>query len=552
MSSKNVEEIVHHSYASKPKYTELVPGVPEDYKQIKTLGDLLKINYKHISVGEQMRGNLIVKMKKGDHPYSGIIGYDDDVIPSLNRAILSGHDMLIIGQIGQAKTKIAESIAKNLLSSIPVVRGSITNDVPTSIPEEQLIALLNDSEVIRPSPEFCVSKECEDTIRNNKLNTKLDWIDGLERYRYILATPDISVKDLVGQIDAIKIARKGVELYNIESYSPGQLLQAGHGIICIDELPVLDPRKQVALLSVLQEGKFTTGSYPVVFKPDTKIIATANPIDYTHSGKVIEPLFDRLRSHIDTHYPRNTADEMLIIVQETNIANAKDVFLPIFILKTIATVTQLARTHHDINHDKGVSVRMGIHSMELLISEAERTRSIVNYVKAVPRFCDIHSIHQSSKFELSEMEDNHQNRMNILNSLINDAIKEVSLEYVQKISSEQISKLKNEFIKNEAFIVSQVILGSKKSDLANYDSQLAKFPSLKQVLNETVVDIKVEQKQLVERAKQLGIKTDNISITQDLNGEFAASVTEVVLEGLRWIHPPLLDRKDNTNYVLAQ
>jgi magnesium chelatase subunit I len=156
-------------------------------------------------------------MKKGDHPYSGIIGYDDDVIPSLNRAILSGHDMLIIGQIGQAKTKIAESIAKNLLSSIPVVRGSITNDVPTSIPEEQLIALLNDSEVIRPSPEFCVSKECEDTIRNNKLNTKLDWIEGLERYRYILATPDISVKDLVGQIDAIKIARKGVELYNMES-----------------------------------------------------------------------------------------------------------------------------------------------------------------------------------------------------------------------------------------------------------------------------------------------------------------------------------------------
>jgi magnesium chelatase subunit I len=552
MSSKNVEEGVHRSYTSKPKYTELVPGVPEDYKQIKTLGDLLKINYKHVSVEEQMRGNLIVKMKKGDHPYSGIIGYEDDVIPALNRAVLSGHDMLIIGQVGQAKTKIAESIAKNLLSSIPVVRGTITNDIPTSIPEKQLIALLNDSEVIRASPEFSVSRECEDIIRNNKLDTKLDWIDGIDRYRYILATPDISVKDLVGQIDAIKIAKKGVELYNIESYSPGQLLQARHGIMCIDELPALDPRKQVALLSVLQEGKFTTGSYPVVFKPDTKIIATANPIDYTHSGKIIEPLFDRLRSHINTHYPRNTADEILIIVQEANIADANNVFLPIFILKTMATITQLARTHHDINHDTGVSVRMGIHSMELLVGEAERTRSIVHYVKAVPRFCDLHSIHQSSKFELSEMEDNRQNRMNILNSLINDAIKEVSLQYVQKISSEQITKLKNEFIKNKAFMVSQVILGDKKSDLADYESQLAKFPNLKQVLNETVVDIKDEQKQLVERAKQIGIKTDNISITQDLDGEFAAAVTELVLEGLRWIHPPLLDRKDNTNYVLAQ
>jgi magnesium chelatase subunit I len=439
-----------------------------------------------------------------------------------------------------------------LLSSIPVVRGTITNDVPTSIPEDQLIALLNDSEVIRASPEFSVSKECEDIIRNNKLETRLDWIDGVDRYRYILATPDISVKDLVGQIDAIKIAKKGVELYNIESYSPGQLLQARHGIMCIDELPALDPRKQVALLSVLQEGKFTTGSYPVVFKPDTKIIATANPIDYTHSGKIIEPLFDRLRSHIDTHYPRNTADEMLVIVQEANIADAKNVFLPIFILKTIATLTHLARSHHDINQDKGVSVRMGIHSMELLIGEAERTRAILHYVKAVPRFCDIHSIHQSSKFELSEMEDNRQNRMNILNSLINDAMKEVSLQYVQNISSEQITKLKNEFIKNKAFMVSQVALGGKKSDLAGYDSQLANFPILKQVLNKTVIDIKDEQKLLVERAKLLGIKIENISITQDLDGEFAAAVTEVVLEGLRWVHPPLLDRKDNTNYVLAQ
>ncbi|MDQ3984220.1 MAG: AAA family ATPase, partial [Thermoproteota archaeon] len=298
MNSKNMEEIVHHSYTSKPKYNELKPGVPEDYKQINTLEDLLKINYKHVSVEQQMRGNLIIRLKKEEHPYSGIIGYEEDVIPSVNRSILSGHDMLFVGQIGQAKTKIAESISKNLLSPIPTVRGTITNDIPTSIPEGQLIALLTESEIARSSPEFNVSKECEDIIRNNKLDTKIDWIDGADRYRYILATPDISVKDLVGQIDAIKIAKKGVELYDIASYSPGQLLQARHGILCIDELPVLDPRKQVALLSVLQEGKFTTGSYPVIFKPDVRIIATANPIDYTHSGKIIEPLFDRLRSHI--------------------------------------------------------------------------------------------------------------------------------------------------------------------------------------------------------------------------------------------------------------
>jgi magnesium chelatase subunit I len=546
MNSKNIEDIVHHSYASRPKYTELMPGFPEDYKDIKTLEDLLSINYKHLSVEQQMRGNLITSLRKGQHPYSGIIGYEDDVIPAVNRSILSGHDMLFVGQIGQAKTKIAESIAKNLLSPIPVVRGTITNDIPTSIPEAQLIALLSDSEIARSSPEFNVSKECENIISNNKLDTKIDWIEGSDRFRYVLATPDISVKDLVGQIDAIKIAKKGVELYNIESYSPGQLLQARHGILCIDELPVLDPRKQVALLSVLQEGKFTTGSYTVIFRPDARIIATANPIDYTHSGKIIEPLFDRLRSHIDTHYPNSISDEMLIIAQEVRIADIKNVFLPIFILRTISKITQLARSHHDINHDKGVSVRMAVHSMEAMIGEAERTRAIMHYVKAIPRFCDIHSIHQSAKFELSEMEDNRHNRMQILNSIIESAIKEVCLEYVQNLSPEQITKLKNEFAKNKEFLVSQVILGAKGSVSTNYESQLSKFPSLKQIINDKIDTVKEQQEEFVNKAKDLGINIDSLSNMQDLDGEFTASITEVILEGFRWIQPPLVNKKDNS------
>ncbi len=549
MSSK-IEEAVHRSYSTKPKYNEVMPGVPEDYKQIKTLGDLIKINYKHVTVEEQLRGNLVSKLKNGEHPYPGIIGYDDDVVPAVNRAILSGHDILLVGQIGQAKTKIAEAIAKNLLSPIPVVRGTITSDIPTSIPEDHLVALLTGSEIIRTTPEFTVSWECEDIIRNDKLETKIDWISGTDRFKYILSTPDISVKDLVGQIDAIKIAKKGVELYSMESYSAGQLLQARHGILCIDELPVLDPRKQVALLSVLQEGKFTTGAYPVVFKPDVKIIATANPIDYTHSGKIIEPLFDRLKSHVDTHYPLTVEDEMLIIIQEARIADPKNVFLPVFMIKTIARITQMMRGHHDVNHDKGVSVRMAVHSMEMMIGEAERTRSIIHGVKTVPRFCDIHCIHQSSKFELSEMEDTRENRRNILDSVIEAALKESSIEYVQKISPDQIAKIKNEFSKNKAFQVSQVLLGGKKAD-SDYESQLAKLPALKQAVGEALSLVKEEQKQMVDRAKQLGIRTDAISVSQDLDGELTAAVAEVVLEGLRHIQPPVLDKKDNS-YALAQ
>lgn len=548
MSAK-IEEAVHRSYDSKPKYTETMPGVPEDYKRVKTLADLLNINYKHVTVEEQLRGNLIAKLKKGEHPYPGIIGYDDDVIPAVNRAMLSGHDLLLIGQIGQAKTKIAEAIAKSLLSLIPVVRGTITNDIPTSIPEDQLTALLLGSEVVRTQPEFTVSPECEEIIKTNKLETKIDWISGSDRYKYILSTPDISVKDLVGQIDAIKIAKKGVELYSMESYSAGQLLQARHGILCIDELPVLDPRKQVSLLSMLQEGKFTTGAYPAVFKPDVKIIATANPIDYTHSGKIIEPLYDRLKSHVDTHYPRTLEDEMLIIVQESRVSDAKNVMLPAFMVRTIAKITQIARAHHDVNHDKGVSVRMSVHSMEIMIGEAERTRTIAYGVKAIPRFCDIYCIHQSSKFELAEMEDTRENRKKLLDSIIESALKEVALEYIQKLQSDQLTKVKNDFAKNKVFHVSQTLVGGGKS--TDYDSQLSKFPGLKQAVNETMVTVKEEQKQLVDRARHLGIKTDSIFLSQDLNGEFTASVTEVVLEGLRHTQPPLLDRKDNS-YGLTQ
>src|ERR671916_765385 len=497
--SSRIQETVHRSYTSKPKYSEIMSGVPEDYEQIRTLGDLLNICYRFVPVQEQMRSNLIAKLKKGEHPFPGIIGYDDDVVPAINRAILSGHDMLLVGQIGQAKTKVAEAIAQNLLSPIPIVRGT-------------------------------------------------------DRYKYILSTPDISVKDLVGQIDAIKIAKKGVELYNIESYSAGQLLQARHGILCIDELPVLDPRKQVSLLSVLQEGKFTTGAYPIVFKPDVRIIATANPIDYTHSGKIIEPLFDRLRSHIDTHYPRTVEDEMLIIIQEAKIADAKNVVLPAFMVKMIAKVTQMTRMHHDVNHDKGVSVRMSVHSMEMMIGEAERTRSVVYNIKAIPRFCDIHCIHQSSKFELAEMEDTRQNRKNVLDSVIESVLRELSLEYIQKVAPEQLIKVKNDFAKNKTFRVSQTIVGNgrdKSVDSDDYESQLSKFPALKQVVNETIGRVKEDQKKLTEQALQLGIKTDNITLSEDLDGEFTASVTEVILEGLRHTQPPLLDKKDNNIYDLA-
>jgi magnesium chelatase subunit I len=552
MVTQAIEQLVNRSYDMSPKYSEMMPGVPQDYKDIKTLGQLFEINYKHIPVEEQLRGNLILKMKQGKEIYKGIIGYKERVIPAINRAILSGHEILFIGHIGQAKTKLAESIANHLLSPIPVVRGSLTNDIPTTIPKQDMISLLNDTDPERVSPEFVVSPECEQSIRNNKLETKIDWREGQDRYRYLLATPDISVKDLTGQIDAIKIAKKGIELYNIESYSPGQMLQARYGVLCIDELPVLDSRKQVALLSVLQEGKFTTGSYPVTFKPYVKLLATANPVDYTHSGKIIEPLFDRLRSHIDTHYPTSIVDEMLIIVQEVQISGETGVPLPLFIVKTLAQIAKSAREHPEIDQTKGVSVRMAIHSMEILSSEVERVRSIPRNIKSVPRFCDLDCIHQTSKFELSELDDNRQNRDKIVDSIIENAIREVSIGYTQHLSSELTTRIKEDFERNKSFVVSQRSLGQEKNDSIDYESQLTKFPALKEFVSQTSERIKQEHTKFIQIAKPYEIDVRRVQIPNDMDGEFTASVTELVLEGLRWTNPPLLDKKETGYYAKTE
>jgi magnesium chelatase subunit I len=542
MATQAVEQLVNRSYDSSPRYRQVMPGVPENYREIRTLEQLFEINYKHASVEEQLRGNLVLRMKSGREVYKGIIGYNDSVIPSVTRAILSGHEILFVGQIGQAKTKLAESIAIHLLSPIPVVRGSLTNDIPTSIPRQEMISLLCDRNPERTYPEFVVSPECEQKIRDNKLGTRIDWKEGQERYRYVLATPDITVKDLMGQIDAIRIAKRGVELYSIESYSPGQLLQARYGIICIDELPVLDSRKQVALLSVLQEGKFTTGSYPVIFKPNIKLLATANPVDYTHSGKIIEPLFDRLRSHIDTHYPTNVADEMLIILQEAQISKDRAVLLPIFIIRTIAKVAQLSREHPEIDNTKGVSVRMGIHSTEVLASEAERIRSIQSNMVSIPRFSDFFSIYQTCKFQLSEIDDSRESRSMILNSIIESAIREVSASYIQNLSSDVLMKIKEDFGSNKQFIASQTIPGRGHGGGADYISQLDKFPGLNQSVTQTANKIKQEHLSLIQLATGLDIDSRVVQLVNDRDSEFTASVTELVLEGLRWTDPPLLDK----------
>ena len=543
--AQEISELVKRSYSSDPKYTEIMAGLPEDYTQVKTLRDLLEINYKIVEAKVQLRQNLISKMQRDEVKYPEIIGFEEDVIPALDRAILACHDIMLVGQIGQAKTKIAQTIAKYLLSPMPIIKGSITNDSPMDLPQNEMITLLEDQDDNMALPKFYIDSNSMDKIRNNKLDTKIEWLDGERRFKYVLATPDISVKDLVGQIDAVKITKKGVEMYQIESYSPGQLMQAKHGLFCIDELPVLDTRKQVALLSVLQEGRFTTGAYPVIFEPKTAFFATANPIDYTHSGKIIEPLYDRLKSHIHTHYPKSIEEEMLVIIQEAKISKS---FIPIFILKTLARVIQNARASQEINQDKGVSVRMGIHCLELLVGEAERTRALSHKILAIPRPSDMFCIGQATKFELAEMDDTLTNREKVLRELIVQSIKETSLEYIKEMHQALLDKIKQEFT-GKTFQVSQKIV-DKNSMQLSYENQLQSFETLQNLIGQIYNKVSLEQQEFEKKIKTYNIKSEFLSLSENAQNELRAAIIEIMLEGLCWVEPKILNKKE-IGYVAA-
>ncbi|MDQ2684844.1 MAG: AAA family ATPase [Thermoproteota archaeon] len=600
-------ELVKTSYSTRPSFKEASYfGVPKNYKEIKTLRDLLEINFKYNSTKNQIRENLISKIKNNDNPFVGIIGFDDTVIPAIKRGLLAGHDILFVGHIGQGKTKLAELVSEQLLSPIPIVEGTLTNDIPTEMPYPHLVDLINGKDIDKKAPEFYVSKDCEEIIKNNGLDTKIKWIDGKQRYRYVLATPDISVKDLVGQIDVVKTIKKGIELYDIDSYSPGYLLQARYGILCLDELPVLDPRKQVTLLSVLQEGRFTTGAYPVFFKPDVKIIATANPMDYTHSGKIIEPLADRLKSHIETHYPNTIEDETLILMQEMDMLNRnqENIFLPVFMLRTVTKIFQKVRNHPDVNSDRGVSVRSTIHSLEAIIGEVESKRSLLNNVISIPRYSDLHCIFQSSKFELDEIEDTSENRFEFLNNIIKEVMQETSLHFFNGFfKSPELVDIKNDF-KGKTFTILQNQyqhhggsrsnsgdgggssnidfqnnLGSKSTRASKpllYTEQLKQFPLLTKVVKKTIEAIKKDQNEFADLAKLYGIKKNlefiefkdafekngdkdrnNASSSSSAEGassekeELYAAATELLLEYLRFTSPPILDKKEDTFEISA-
>ena len=581
---------VGRCFASEPSYAEAAAGLPEGHRGMGRLGDLLEAHYRVVPAREQLRRNLLARRAAGSSPYPGLVGYEDTVQPALDRAILAGHDMLLVGQAGQAKTLLARTIAETLLSPMPVVRGSVTNDCPLDLPRAHLVAALDGGEPPAGLPAFHASPDTLEAIGNGGLETPIEWRTGAERYRYVLATPDLSVKDLVGYVDAVRVARRGTEAYRVEAYSPGQLMQAKHGLLCIDELPVLDPKKQVALLSMLQDGTFTTGAFPVEFAPRAVVVATANPVDYTHSGRIVEPLSDRLRSHIRTHYPREPADEMSIMLRQARLpggpcAAAGLPAEPSVRIVALALAGMRASPH--IDQSRGVSTRIGIHGLEVLAAEAARARGLpamglcagagAGGFIPVPRLADLHALWQAAKFDLAELDGTDENRREVFLGIVDEAVRTVSAEALGGAGGAgegSLERVRAEFGgaagggEAPVFRVSQHAMwerlgggaaaaaaaaaapagsgndsgGGDDDGAAPYSEQMARFPALARMVEGAVGPIMARHASMCARAGVSGWVSDGLAGAA--SGDLRCLATELLLEALRWSRPKVLERRD--------
>jgi len=338
----------------------------------KTLGELKQSGYKPKSIKDELRDNLIKFLKENKNPFEGIIGFDDTVIPDLQTAVLSRHDILLLGLRGQAKTKIARLMINLLDEYIPVVEGSELNDdplVPLSVYAKEVIARDGDK-------------------------TKISWIHRSERYTEKLATPDVSVADLIGDVDPIKAAALKLPYSDERVIHFGLIPRSHRGIFVINELPDLQARIQVALFNILQESDIQIRGFKVRLPLDIQFIFTANPEDYTNRGAIVTPLKDRIDSQILTHYPRNVQVSKQITQQEAKLtADQREKINPDeILLDLVEQIAFEARGSEYIDAKSGVSARLSISAYENLISTAERRRIINNEKDTHLRVSDLYGV----------------------------------------------------------------------------------------------------------------------------------------------------------------
>jgi magnesium chelatase subunit I len=370
---------------------------------IETLGELRASGYRSRPVKQEVRDNLVRKLRAGDALFPGIIGYDETVIPQLVNAILSRHNFILLGLRGQAKSRILRGLIDLLDDRIPVMPGCEIHDDPLA--------------------PLCAA--CRQRVALDGDRLPISWLARDARYVEKLATPDVTIADMVGDIDPIKAAQAGLNLSNELTMHYGLLPRANRGIFAINELPDLAGKIQVGLFNILQEGDVQIKGYPIRLKLDVMLVFTANPEDYTARGKIITPLKDRIGSEIRTHYPATRHNAMAITKQEawTDRVDAVKVEIPSYVREVVEEVAFQARADRKIDKRSGVSQRLPITTLELVVSNAERRALANGEGVVVPRVTDVYAALPSitGKFEL-EYEGELRGAEQVARDLIRSAV----------------------------------------------------------------------------------------------------------------------------------
>ncbi len=386
--------------------------VDEAFREnVRTVGDLKKSGYQVFPVREEMRANLLRKLAAREQMLPGIIGYENTVIPEIENAILAGHHIVFLGERGQAKSRIIRSLISLLDEYVPIIRDA-------EIPEHPLSP-------ITPLGRRLLAE------RGDAL--EISWLERDERYAEKLATPDVAVADLIGEVDPIKVA-EGRYLANEETIHYGLIPRTNRGVFAINELPDLTEKVQVGLFNLMEEKDVQIKGFKIRLPLDIVLVASANPEDYTSRGRIITPLKDRFDVQIRTHYPRTLGHEIAIMDQEaTRLPRGElTIAVPQFMKEIIAQLTMEARSSNEINQSSGVSVRVTINNLESLLSNAEKRAVRLGEKEIVPRVSDLHALSASTagKIELEYMGEEKREE-DIIERLTNRAVLKVFDQYVK-------------------------------------------------------------------------------------------------------------------------
>ncbi len=426
-----------------------------DYRNITTLGELKKSGYRTKKVKKEIRLNLIKKIESGEEIFYDIIGYDETVLPYLINALLSGHNIIFLGERGQAKSRLIRRIVDLLDEFIPIVEGCEINDDP-----------------FNP-----VCPRCRRLLEERGNSLPVEWLPKHRRYGEKLATPDTTVSDLIGEIDPVRVA-EGRRLGDPETIHYGLIPRTNRGIFAINELPDLPERIQVSLFNLLEEGDMQIKGYKLYMPMDILVLASANPEDYTNRGRIVTPLKDRFDVQIRTHYPLNIETEIKIMEQEgkVKIPEGYELRFPYFMKEVIANITFEARRSPEVNQRSGVSVRMSIANYEAIITNAFKRALKLKEKEFAPRISDLHAIIPSTmgKIEL-EYTGDELNEVMLIQKFIKNSVRKVFDLY---LNVDLLQNVVLAFEKGLTFAVSD------ETPLSVYTEFLSKLDGTKEILME--------------------------------------------------------------------